>query len=205
VNETERGRVDHLLPSFLHDGHHFIYFQAWRGDPSRSGIYLGDLDLPPDKQPQERLLATGFGGVFVSGDGDAGHVLFVRDARLMAAPFDGRRLAFTGEPQVVANGLGAFRDTAFFTASPTTVVYRGVASDTQLTWLDRAGKVLGRVGDPGPFTRLALSPDGTRAIVVHENRLNRYDQDLWIHDLVRNTATRFTIRCAVGVGPRLEP
>jgi Tol biopolymer transport system component/tRNA A-37 threonylcarbamoyl transferase component Bud32 len=192
VNETEPGRVDHLLPSFLPDGRHFIYFQAWRGNPSRSGIYLGDLDLPPDKQPQERLLATGFGGVFVGGDGDAGHLLFVRDATLMAAPFDGRRLAFTGEPQAVANGLGAFRDTAFFSASPTTVVYRGVASDTQLTWLDRQGKVLGPAGDPGPFTRLALSPDGTRAIVVRENRLNRYDQDLWTHDLVRNTATRFT-------------
>jgi len=180
------------LPSFLPDGRHFIYFQAWRGNPSRSGIYLGDLDLPPDKQPEERLLATGFGAVFVGGDGDAGHLLFVRDATLMAAPFDGRRLAFTGEPQAVANGLGAFRDTAFFSASPTTVVYRGVASDTQLTWLDRQGKVLGRAGDPGPFTGLALSPDGTRAIVVRENRLNRYDQDLWTHDLVRNTATRFT-------------
>jgi len=192
VRKTEPGRVNHLLPSFLPDGRHFIYFQAWRGNPSRSGIYLGDLDLPPDKQPEERLLATGFGAVFVGGDGDAGHLLFVRDATLMAAPFDGRRLAFTGEPQAVANGLGAFRDTAFFSASPTTVVYRGVASDTQLTWLDRQGKVLGRAGDPGPFTGLALSPDGTRAIVVRENRLNRYDQDLWTHDLVRNTATRFT-------------
>jgi Tol biopolymer transport system component len=192
VNETGPGPVDHLLPSFLPDGRHFIYFQAWRGDPSRSGIYLGDLELPPDKQPQERLQATGFGGVFVGGDGDAGHLLFVRDAMLLAAPFDGRRLAFTGEPQAVANALGAFRDTAFFSASPTTVVYRGVASDTQLTWLDRQGKILGHAGDPGPFTRLALSPDGTRAIVVRENRLNRYDQDLWTHDLVRNTATRFT-------------
>jgi eukaryotic-like serine/threonine-protein kinase len=192
VRKTEPGRVDHLLPSFLPDGRHFIYFQAWRGNPSRSGIYLGDLDLPPDKQPQERLLATGFGAVFVGGNGDAGHLLFVRDATLMAASFDGRRLAFTGEPQAVANGLGAFRDTAFFSASPTTIVYRGVASDTQLTWLDRHGKVLGRVGDPGPLTGLALSPDGTRAIVVRENRLNRYDQDLWTHDLVRNTATRFT-------------
>ena len=205
VNETERGRVDHLLPSFLPDGRHFIYFQAWRGDPSRSGIYLGDLDLPPDKQPQERLLATGFGGVFVGGDGDAGHVLFVRDATLMAAPFDSRRLAFTGEPQAVANGLGAFRDTAFFSASPTTVVYRGVASDTQLTWLDREGKVLGRVGDPGPFTRLALSPDGTRAIVVRENRLNRYDLDLWIHDLVRNRETRFTSDALSESAPAWSP
>ena len=86
VNATGPGRVDHLLPSFLPDGRHFVYFQAWRGDPSRSGIYLGDLDLPPEKQPQERLVATGFGGVFVDGDDDAGHLLFVRDGTLLAAP-----------------------------------------------------------------------------------------------------------------------
>jgi Tol biopolymer transport system component len=192
VNATGLARVDHLLPSFLPDGRHFVYFQAWRGDPSRSGIYLGDLDLPPEKQPQERLVATGFGGVFVDGDDDAGHLLFVRDGTLLAAPFDGRRLAFAGEPQAVASALGAFRDTSFFSASPTAVVYRGVAADMQLTWLDRQGKVLGRAVDPGPFNRLALSPDGTRAMVVRENRLNRFDQDLWTVDLVRNTATRFT-------------
>jgi eukaryotic-like serine/threonine-protein kinase len=192
VNATGPARVDHLLPSFLPDGRHFVYFQAWRGDQSRSGIYLGDLDLPPDKQPQERLVATGFGGVFVGGDDDAGHLIFVRDGTLLAAPFDSRRLAFAGEPKTVASALGAFRDTAFFSASPTVVVYRGVAADVQLTWVDRQGKVLGRAGDPGPFNRLALSPDGTRAMVVRENRLNRFDQDLWTVDLVRNTATRFT-------------
>jgi hypothetical protein len=205
VNETGPGRVDHLLPSFLPDGRHFVYFQGWRADPSRSGIYLGDLALPPDKQPEERLVATGFGGVFVVGDDDVGHLLFVRDGTLMAAPFDARRLALAGEPQAVANALGAFRDTAFFSASPTTVVYRGVASDTQLTWLDRQGKVVARVGDPGPFSRLALSPDGTRAIVVRQNKLNRFDQDLWTIDLVRNTATRFTSDLLYESAPAWSP
>jgi Tol biopolymer transport system component len=205
VNATGPAPVDHLLPSFLPDGRHFVYFQAWRGDASRSGIYLGDLDLSPDKQPQERLVATGFGGVFVGGDDDAGHLLFVRDGTLLAAPFDGRRLAFAGEPQPVASALGAFRDTAFFSASPTAVVYRGVAADMQLTWLDRQGKVLGRAGDPGPFNRLALSPDGTRAMVVRENRLNRFDQDLWTVDLVRNYATRFTSDLLFESAPAWSP
>jgi Tol biopolymer transport system component len=205
VNATGPPPVDHLLPSFLPDGRHFVYFQAWRGDASRSGIYLGDLDLSPDKQPQERLVATGFGGVFVGGDDDAGHLLFVRDGTLLAAPFDGRRLAFAGEPQPVASALGAFRDTAFFSASPTAVVYRGVAADMQLTWLDRQGKVLGRAGDPGPFNRLALSPDGTLAMVVRENRLNRFDQDLWTVDLVRNYATRFTSDLLFESAPAWSP
>jgi hypothetical protein len=156
VNETDRGRVDHLLPSFLHDGRHFIYFQAWRGDPSRSGIYLGDLDLPPDKQPQERLLATGFGGVFVGGDGDAGHVLFVRDATLMAAPFDGRRLARACRRSRTFHQTGALA--------------RWDAGDR-------------RAREPTQSLRPGFVD--TRSGSQQRNA--------------------FHIRCAIGVGPRLEP
>ena len=186
-------KADHLMPSFLPDGRHFIYLRVSRANPSRNGLYLGDLELAPDKQPEERLVETGFGGAYVpAGGGDAGYVLFVRDGALLALPFDAGQRAITGDPLTIATSVGAFLDTAFFTASPTTVVYRGVTSDFQLTWLDRQGQVLGRMGDPGPFSRLALSPDGTRAVVVRENRQNRADQDLWMVDLVRNTTTRFT-------------
>jgi Tol biopolymer transport system component len=192
VTRSDSAEIDHMMPSFFPDGRHFIYLQVSRQNPSRNGLYLGDLDLPPDQQPRDRLLVTGFGGAFLPRDGGGGYVLFVRDEELLALPFDTTRLAAAGEPQTVAKPVGAFLDTAFFTASPTTVVYRGVTPDFQLTWLDRQGKVLGRAGDPGPFSRLALSPDGTRAVVVRENRLNRADQDLWMVDLARNTTTRFT-------------
>jgi len=192
VTRTDSADIDHMMPSFLPDGRHFMYLHVSRKNPSRNGLYFGDLDLPPDKQPRDRLLVTGFGGAFLPRDDGGGYVLFVRDQELLALPFDTTRLVATGEPRSVAKPVGAFLDTAFFTASPTTVVYRGATPDFQLTWLDRQGKVVGRAGDPGPFSRLALSPDGARAVVVRENRLNRADQDLWMIDVVRNTSTRFT-------------
>jgi eukaryotic-like serine/threonine-protein kinase len=192
VTATKGGEDDHLMPSFLPDGRRFIYLSISRANPSRNGLFLGDLALPPDQQSDARLVETGFGGTYVAGSGGPGYVMFVRNAALLAMAFDPVRGLVTGEPVEVAKPVGAFRDTAFFTASTSTVVYRGVTSDFQLTWVDRHGKTLGLVGEPGALVRMALSPDGARAVVVRENRQNRPDQDLWMVDLVRNATTRFT-------------
>jgi Tol biopolymer transport system component/tRNA A-37 threonylcarbamoyl transferase component Bud32 len=202
---TVRGEARHLMPSFLPDGRHFVYLRVSRPDPSGNGLYLGDLERPPDQQPGDRLLATGFGGTYVPGRGGGGHLLFVRDAALFAVAFDSERQAITGEPVTLATPVGAFLDTAFFTASANAVVYRSARSDFQLTWLDRRGAMIGRVAEPGPFSGLALSPDGLRAIAIRENQLNRADQDLWMFDLVRNTTTRFTSDPSIESAPTWSP
>jgi len=200
-----RGEVRHLMPSFLPDGRHFVFLQVSRPDPSRNGLYLGDLERPPDQQPSDRLLATGFGGAYVPAADGKGHLLFVRDGTLFAVGFDPDRQAIAGEPVMLATSVGAFLDTAFFTASTNAVVYRSARSDFQLTWLDRRGTVLGRVAEPGPFSGFALSPDGLRAVAVRENQLNRADQDLWMVDLVRNTTNRFTTDPSIESAPAWSP
>ena len=81
---------------------------------------------------------------------------------------------------------------AFFRANQNTLVYRGAVPDYQLTWHNRSGDTLGVAGEPGQYLGVALSPDGTMAAVARENRLNRFDQDLWMIDLRRNTTQRFT-------------
>jgi Tol biopolymer transport system component len=151
--------------------------------------------------------------VALIGKGGMGEVYRVRDIRgavrseLHAArpPFDADRLAITGEPKTVARSVGSFLDTAFFAASPTTVVYRGMTSDVQLTWFDRRGKEMGKVAEPARFSRLALSPDGTRAVFVRENNVNRVDQDLWMLDLSRNTMTRLTTDPVAESAPAWTP
>jgi Tol biopolymer transport system component len=207
VSPVTASRSDdrHLMPSFLPDGRHFVYLRISRSDPSRNGLYLGDLDLPPDRQSDDRLLATGFGGAYVSGADGKGYLLFVRNGALLASAFDADRRAMIGEPLTLATPVGAFLDTAFFTASKSAVVYRSAGSDFQLTWLDRQGKVLGRVAEPGPFSGLSVSLDGLRAVAIRQNRLNRADQDLWIVDLVRSTATRFTSDPSIESAPTWSP
>ena len=108
----------HLLPAFLPDNRHFVYLRVSRTDPSETGLYLGDLETPADRQSTERLVATPFGGSYVPGLAGDGHLLFVRDGALMAMPFDAERRVMTGEPAVLANGVGSFRDSAFLFRLP---------------------------------------------------------------------------------------
>jgi Tol biopolymer transport system component len=180
------------MPSFLPDGRHFIYNVFGRDDPSNDGVYIGDLSVAPDKQSATRLIATGLGSAYVPGTDGRGRVLFVRERSLVAAAFDETSLSTIGEPVVVASSVGAFRDTAFFTASKDSLIFREAPPDSQLTWLDRKGTVVGSLSEPARYVNLVLSPDGTRAVVGRESRVGRGDRDLWIVDVARNTATRLT-------------
>lgn len=68
------------------------------------------------------------------------------------------------------------------------LVFSGSRQQTkpQLTWLDRSGKILGTVGTPGfELAAPRISPDGT-------NVAYSMSKDIWLHDLPRNTSSRFT-------------
>jgi WD40-like Beta Propeller Repeat len=182
----------HLAPSFLSDGRRVLYLRVSRSNPSGNGLYIADRDRPPEEQSTERLLETGFTGAYAQGSHGPDRILFVRDRALWAVPFDATRLALAGDPVQVAPRLSMFRDGAAFSASAKSLVYRGPASEFQLTWRDRQGTPLGNAGEPGPFIGVVLSPDAARAILVRENRLNRADQDLWLLDMESDSTTRFT-------------
>ena len=120
------------------------------------------------------------------------HILFVRNRNVWSIAFDSDRMITTGEPVQVASSVYTFRDGAAFDASRDVFVYRGGAPDYQMIWRDRAGKEIAKVGDPGMYTGLALSPNATHVALTREGKLNRADQDLWIVDVGRNTTSRFT-------------
>jgi Tol biopolymer transport system component len=187
-----RPGLAHFFPTFLPDGRRLIYLRISRADPGETGVYLADLDRPPDRQPSERLWATGFGAGFVSASDRDGHLLFVRDQTLWSVPFDVDRAVVTDDPVERAGPVGSFRDGAFFAASRTTLATRGQLPDVLLAWHDRQGKRLGTVGQPGTYAGVSLSPDATMAVVLREVRLNRADQDLWMIDLARDATTRLT-------------
>ena len=181
----------HLLPVFLPDGRHFVYLRVSRIDPSESGLYVGDLETPADRQSTERLVETPFGGSYVPGPAGDGHVLFVRDDTLMALPFDAERRVAIGEPSTVATGVGSFRDGAFFFASGNALVYREAVPQFQLTWLDRRGAATGLDGEPAELGAATLSPDATRVAMWRPSQLGRSSHELWLVDVGRNTSTRF--------------
>ena len=98
--------------------------------------------------------------------------------------FDDRQLVLMGDRQPVAPQVGSFLDFALFAVSTTGVlVSRAPDPESQLTWFERTGYRTNTVGVPGPYTQLAMSPDGTRALVVKHDSRTMADQDLWVINL----------------------
>jgi hypothetical protein len=88
----------------------------------------------------------------------------MRDGALMTVGLNAEQRVVTGEPRVVADGVGIFRDTAFFAASRNALVYRGGTPEFQLALLDRRGTTKGLIGEPGALGGATLSPAGTRSV-----------------------------------------
>jgi eukaryotic-like serine/threonine-protein kinase len=122
----------------------------------------------------------GLWGLVVS---EAGWVLFERQGSralpgVWAVPVVFDPLRATGDPRLVAQGARAPTvrgETLVFSPGPS-------AHLNELVWVDRAGRVLERVGEPrrGLYPTLALSPDGRSAAVTVAERLG---SRLWTVDL----------------------
>lgn len=72
------------------------------------------------------------------------------------------------------------------------------SGDRQLTWYDREGKEISKVGQPGNYMDLVLSPDGKRAAA---SRIVDGNADIWVIDLERGLPTRFTFNVAAEDDP----
>ena len=210
--DLSRQEPAHTLPTFLPDGRHFVYWRRSRF-AEKQGIFLGSLDVKPSDQSLELLVATPFGGVWApSAAGAGGHLFFLRDGTLMAQPFDAGRLKLTGEPVPVAEHVGALAYNGFFSISANgalAYLTGGSASNLQLAWFDREGKQSATAFEPGPYSDLSLSPDGTRAAILRGS-VTGSNIDIWLHDFTRGVSTRFTFdqkagETGAGKGPVWSP
>jgi Tol biopolymer transport system component len=129
--------------------------------------------------------------------GKLGHVLFVRDGKLMAQPFDAERMTLGEAPvtlaeDVAVSGGGGLGD---FSVSPSGVLAyrRGDRGKHELVWYDRTGTQVGAIGDRSgsPRNNVRLSPDGKWAAFTRQGEAF---QDVWIADLVGGATSRFTLK-----------
>jgi serine/threonine-protein kinase len=134
---------------------------------------------------------------------DTGHLLFVRESVLLAAPFDRRDLRITAAPIGVvgdvmqaayARGQNADSGAAQFSVSATgTFAYlKGGVVDVEersLVRVDRAGREESFTIGARPFTTLRLSPDGKQLALGTSGR----DRDIWLLSLERQTLTKLAV------------
>jgi Tol biopolymer transport system component len=184
-----QGELGHIRPSFLPDGRHFLYSTIAPRPGLGGPIYLGLLDSAERKV---LLNATSANAVYTEG-----YLLFLREATLIAQPFDARRLVLKGDAFPIAERIRTSVSTqpyGYFSASENgALVYQTGAetANSQLLWFDRAGKQIGPLGDPGAYRSVELSPDGKRASVSVLDEAGK-GEDIWLYDVARGLRTRFT-------------
>jgi serine/threonine protein kinase/Tol biopolymer transport system component len=188
------GEVSHAWPVFLPDGKRFI-FLARNQDQSKSALFLASLD----SMERTSLLDVHSMAEFVPG-----FLLYHRDGTVYAHPFDETSGRLTGDPVPIVEGvqLNAVNGRAAFATSRTgLLVYRtGRSNDaSMLTWLDRTGNVVGTIGQPGAYSRGALSPNGQRFVVQVQN--STIGRNLVMIDLARNISSPFTVDSATQTEP----
>ena len=186
------GETVHRFPQFLPDGRRFLYLRV--GSPETTGVYVGSLDVAPDKQDMTMLLSTNRQAWWVMSERTgSGFLLLQREETLLAQPFDLKTARLSGTPTPVANGVGSFAGATagLWSASRNgALTYRSGGSGLPLlTWRDFNGRVLGTIGEPSSFGPVALSPDGSR--VAYRLSDNRGNQDIYVHDLNRNLSSKF--------------
>lgn len=181
----------HRWPVFLPDGDHFLF---WAGnfsnaeDDHLSGIYVTSLEGKERKLVVLCHSSFGF---------DANNLYYADQQRqLVRMAFDPSTATVSGSTVVVANVVGFQPSTywsAFAVAQNGTLIYNTDlgAAQSVLTWVDRSGKELGRIGAPAVVANPTLSPDGSRvAVDISDEKANNVD--VWIESTTGAGNSRFT-------------
>jgi eukaryotic-like serine/threonine-protein kinase len=195
--DTGRGELVHSLPERIGD-HRYLSFTVW----TREGTEIAVVSLDGRDR---RILGEGRQARFVP----PGHLAFVRQGALWAAPLDLRRMALSGSPGPAVEGVdtSAVSGNAHFAASDTgTLLYLprrpARARERHVIWTDREGLEEAAGIAPGPYTRAAVSPDGTRIALSTSGPESR---DLWLYSIPRGTLTRVTFDDPVDTAPVWTP
>jgi eukaryotic-like serine/threonine-protein kinase len=180
---TTRETALHRRPRFLPDGQRFLYLSG------QSELRVGSLTTA-----DTIVIGTFESPVVYS----AGHLLFTRGGNLMAQSFNEETLRLEGNPAPlrvqINGGLPGF---PVFSASPNgpLVFLPPPTSEPQLTWLDRDGRRVGLVGNPGVVgVNLDLSPDGQQ-VAFSSNDATGHG-DIWLMELATGRATPLTDNAA---------
>jgi eukaryotic-like serine/threonine-protein kinase len=163
-------------PHFLLDGRTLLYSVVTVGS--------NNAEVAVDRDGNRTLLGLGDGSLQPA-YAASGHVVFTRGGALWAVPFSLDTLRTTGEAFRIArsgNEASVARDGAI-------VFARQRPDPQQLVSVDRAGKVLGTIGEPvqSTFVVPSISPDGSRVAVVYQE-----SQRIVVWDIERGIETRLT-------------
>jgi hypothetical protein len=194
-------------------------------DPANGEVYSTPQWLPDEKTVlftvrtsddwnEARIVArridTGQQHELIRGGTDArylptGYLVYMRNAALMAVPFDDRRVQLAGQPVALLDGVmqavnmsnaGSETGMGQFSASSSgNLIYAlgGINQKPVVTLIrvDRNGATSELGAPQGPYWGLRVSPDGQQLAFQKPPEKNRRS-DAWVYDMPRGTQTRLT-------------
>ena len=195
--DASGSEASHRWPQFLPDDRHFLYFVQGT-TPETHSLYIGDLD----RSPPRRVRAAPLSAAFVA----PGHLLFVLDDALLAAPFDWRAAKIVGEPSTVVSsvaGSSSFYG-AFSASGNGLLVYASSEASSELVWLDRAGQRSPALRPASQYADFRLSPADDR-LALAEVDPQTHRPDIRVLDLQRGATLRVTYDAATDASPVWSP
>jgi eukaryotic-like serine/threonine-protein kinase len=176
------------------------------------------LSLPPNASPRfpvfldtEKFVYFDQGALFAAslGGGEvrrlthaesraafaSGHLVFVRDRALTAAPIDIAALALGQPVKEARDDRVSFAPSRPFTVSETgMLIYQPVSAvvASRLLWVDRTGRASEAPVPEANYINPTLAPDDTRVAFGRRPLEEGSQHDLWVSDLAKGTSLRLT-------------
>ena len=199
--DSKRQDFLHRWPSFLPDGNHFLYLaSATASTNENSAVFVGSLDGNASKF----LFNVSSPVAYTNG-----YLLYLSGETLMARPFDQEKLEFRGDAKEVARGV---LSDPYFGAAAFSVSENGVLLYQQgkpfngysLEIVDRSGRHVTSLDEPGLYFSLRFSPDGKR-ICYHSPDLQSERFNVFVWDLAAGRRTRITFNELYNRAPVWSP
>jgi serine/threonine protein kinase/Tol biopolymer transport system component len=183
--DPSAGELNHSWPDRIR-GTDGVIFTSFRLPLSESRVELYNLSTG-----ERRLLVENavFGRYVASG-----HLLFVREGVVLAAPFDPHRLELTGPPVPVLDDayVAPYEGNSQFAVSVTgTLVYAPASllrPPREVVWVDRSGREETLLEADRRYSAPRLSPDERSVAVTVEDG----NPDVWVYRLDRKVLNRLT-------------
>jgi serine/threonine-protein kinase len=193
----DAGEANHIWPEFLPDSN-AVLFTITSATSALADAQVAVLDI---ETGELKLLLRGASHArYVP----TGHLLYMADGGLTAAPFDLVRREVGAPTPVVPDVLRtATGGGNFSVAGDGTFVYipRSSAPSTpqrSLVWVDRLGRETAINAPPRPYIYPRVSPRGTQIVL---DIRGAEVPDLWMWDVARETLARFTFDPEVDQNP----
>jgi serine/threonine-protein kinase len=187
LTKLSAGELTHRWPQVIQGGRAVLYTASTSPtDYSEAGLVVESI--PGGKR--KVIHHGGSYGRYLP----SGHLVYVQQSTLFAAPFDIKRLELTAEPSPIVEGvqwspaLSGGVNFGFSTTGSVAYVPAAAQGRYSLVWMTPDGKTEPLRSTPALYEDVRVSPDGKRVAIS----LAQDQFDIWVYDLQRETTSRLT-------------